>query len=144
MYSTTNSFASLNIEHLLPHDTINAIVKSASGSHGIVEMTFGAPVLPREEEANNGISVTGTEDWVWIELVESKDATEAKQYVFRITVKKVKRNEKGEDVGKTEDVVEERVRGVEEEFRSPRLAAVMMALERHSVRCGTLCRSRQP
>lgn len=111
-----SAFASLSLKHLPPQDTINAIVKSADGSHGIVEMTFGAPVPSRADEANNGISVTGTEGWIWIELVESK--TEAKRYVFRITVKTVKRNEKGEDVGETEEVAEERECGVEEEFRS--------------------------
>lgn len=113
-----SGFASLNMEHLPPHDTINATVKSADGSHGIIELTWGAPVPSRSQEANNGISITGTEGWIWIEQGKGKDVTGAEQQVFRITVKKVKRNEKGEDVGETVDVVEERIRGVEEEFRS--------------------------
>ncbi|THH26407.1 hypothetical protein EUX98_g7780 [Antrodiella citrinella] len=112
-----SGFASLNMEHLPPHDTINATVKSADGSHGIIEITFGAPVPSRSQLANNGISVTGTEGWVWIKQEKGKDANGGEQQVFRITIHKVTRNEKGEDVGETEEVVEEPACGVEQELK---------------------------
>ncbi|TCD60705.1 hypothetical protein EIP91_009642 [Steccherinum ochraceum] len=109
-----SGYASLNMEHLPPHDTLNTTVRSADGSHGIVEMSFGAPVPSRAQEAKNGISITGTEGWLWIENTKS----EAGVQVIRITTKRVVRNEKGEDVGEEQDVVEERSCGVEKELRS--------------------------
>ena len=54
------------MEHLLPHDTINATARSEDGTHGIVELTFGAPVPSRSSLAGNGISITGTDGWVWV------------------------------------------------------------------------------
>lgn len=112
-----SSYASLNMEHLPPHDTINATVKTADGVHGLVEMTFGAPVQSRSQEANNGISFTGSDGWIWIKNTTAViDGTQTS--VCRITIKKVERNEKGEDVGETEEVVEIPTCGVVTEWKS--------------------------
>ncbi|KAH8102098.1 oxidoreductase family protein [Cristinia sonorae] len=116
--TTLTAFSSLNMDHLPPHDTIHAVVKTEDGTHGIVELTWGAPVPSRSEEANNGISITGSDGWIWIKMTRSKDANGTEQNVVRITTKQVVRNEKGEDVGESETILEERVRGVEEEIRS--------------------------
>lgn len=102
------------MEHLPPHDTIHATVKAADGSHGIVEMSFGAPVPSRAQESNGGISITGTEGWIWIKNLKN----DAGVQVVRVTTKRVVRNEQGEDTGEEEEVLEERSCGVEEELKS--------------------------
>lgn len=113
-----SGYASLNMEHLLPHDTINSTVRSEDGTHGIVELTFGAPVPSRSSLAGNGISITGTNGWIWVDQTKITNPFGDEENVFRITIKAVVRNKDGEDVGETEDVIHERVRGVELELRS--------------------------
>ncbi|KAI0786966.1 oxidoreductase family protein [Abortiporus biennis] len=108
-----SGYASLNLSYLAPQDTINAVVKSKDGSHGIVELTWGAPVLSRASEAQKGISITGTEGWIWIEQTTIGDG----QQIFRVTVKVSEKNEKGEEIGETKVVLNEPVKGVEEELR---------------------------
>lgn len=102
--------ASLNMEHLPPHDTILATVKTADGVHGLVELTWGAPVNTRAQEANNGISFTGSEGWIWIKKGNDPN--------YKIHIHQVTRNEKGEDIGETVEVVEEPSTGIFDEFKS--------------------------
>ena len=110
---SVSSYASLSQEHLPPHDTINAIVRSADGSHGIVELTWGAPVESRLKLAHSGVTVTGTEGWVSID--GGKNAA-GKNVLIVATRTRVK-DEKGHPVGEKEELVEKEVRGVKEEFQ---------------------------
>jgi len=111
-----SAHASLNMPHLPPHDCITAAVQcypSATGStpiHGLVELNFGAPTVTRSQSAKNGIFVQGDEGYLFINQVDGK---------FRISVNTIVRDEKtGEDKGEKEEVVEEKVCGVEEELKS--------------------------
>lgn len=106
------------MEHLPPHDTINATVRLGDGTHGIVELTFGAPVPSRSNLTGNGISITGTEGWVWINQTKTTTPHGNEESIFRVTTRRVVRNENNEDIGETEEVVEERVRGVDIELKS--------------------------
>lgn len=113
-----SGYASLNMEHLPPHDTINATARSFNGTHGIVELTFGAPVPSRSTLAGNGISITGTDGWIWVDQTKITNPNGNEENVLRITTKKVVRDKDGKDIGETEEVILERVRGVELELRS--------------------------
>jgi len=108
-----SGFASLNQPHLAPHDSINAAVVSADGSHGLVELTFGAPVPSRNELAHNGISITGNEGWISIEHTSINGKAS-----IRVTVHTVTKDEKGRDVGEKKEVIEEEARGVKVELVS--------------------------
>lgn len=106
---TVSAFASQNQKHLPPHDTINAVVNTADGTHGLIELTWGAPVPSRSQHAHGGISITGQDGWVSVENVDG---------VLRVTVHTVTKDEQGHDVGESKEVVEERSRGVELELQS--------------------------
>lgn len=108
-----SGFASLNQPHLPPHDTINAAVSCADGSHGLVELTFGSPVPSRNQLAHNSITVTGKEGWLSIE-----NATINGKGGLRVTVHTVTKDEKGRDVGESKEVIEEESRGVKVEVAS--------------------------
>lgn len=108
-----SGYASLNQQHLAPHDTINVAVASADGSHGLVELSFGSPVPSRNELAHNGLSITGTDGWISIE-----NATVNGKGGLRVTVRTVTKDEKGRDVGEAEEVIDEESRGVKVEVAS--------------------------
>lgn len=103
---------------LVPHDTIHAIVRSADGSHGIVELSWGAPVQSRSTDSNSSISITGTEGWL--------EATRTPTYGIRLVVRTAVRDANGKMVwddekGKwkeVEEVIEESSSGVEKELAS--------------------------
>ena len=110
---SVSSYASLSQEHLPPHDTINAIVRSADGSHGIVELTWGAPVESRLKLAHSGVTVTGTEGWVSIDNAKNAEGKNVLVVATRVRVK----DAQGRPVGETEEIVKKEVSGVKEEFR---------------------------
>ncbi|KAI0089447.1 oxidoreductase family protein [Irpex rosettiformis] len=106
--STLSAFASLSQPHLKPQDTINAIVSTSDGAHGLIELTWGAPVPSRVEQAHSGITITGTEGWINIENTALSNGTRG----IRVSVYTVTKDEKGRDVGESKEVVEEESVGV--------------------------------
>ncbi|KAI9060054.1 oxidoreductase family protein [Trametes sanguinea] len=104
---TVSAFASLAKDILPPHDTINAIVKSADGSHGLVELTWGAPTPSRSSEAGNNITVTGTEGWLSVTRANG---------AVRVVVKTITRDKDGKPTGETEEVIEEKEVGIRKEI----------------------------
>ncbi|KIP10807.1 hypothetical protein PHLGIDRAFT_22069 [Phlebiopsis gigantea 11061_1 CR5-6] len=107
--ATLSGFASQNQAHLPPHDTINAVVNTVDGVHGLVELSWGAPVPSRSDEAHSGISITGQEGWI---SVENTGRT------LRVTVHTVTKDAQGRDVGEEKTIIDEPTRGVELEFAS--------------------------
>lgn len=61
--TSLSAHASLTKEYLMPHDTINAIIRCQDGSHGIFEVNFAAPVKSR---FCSSIKITGTKGWIEI------------------------------------------------------------------------------
>ncbi len=106
---TVSAFASLAKDILPPQDTINAIVKNADGSHGLVELTWGAPTVTRAKQAGNNITVTGTEGWLEITRANG---------VMRIAVHTITRDKDGKSTGETEEVIEEKEVGIQREIES--------------------------
>ncbi|KAI0357694.1 oxidoreductase family protein [Trametes cingulata] len=106
-FKTVSAFASLAKDILPPQDTINAIVKSADGSHGLVELTWGAPTPSRSSQAGNNITVTGTEGWLEITRANG---------VMRVSVKTITRDKDGKTTGEAEQVIEEKEVGIEKEI----------------------------
>jgi len=51
-------FASLTKEYLPPHDTIQSVIQTSTGAHGILELSFAAPAA---NAGDSGISITGTD-----------------------------------------------------------------------------------
>ena len=81
--SELSAHASLAKDILPPHDTIHAVVRTSptgtgptdatekdtpagagAGAHGLVELTWGAPVPSRVARANNALVFTGTRGWL--------------------------------------------------------------------------------
>ncbi|KIJ64973.1 hypothetical protein HYDPIDRAFT_111692 [Hydnomerulius pinastri MD-312] len=113
-----SGFASLNVEWLAPHDTINTIIKSADGSHGIFELSFGAPTSSRTS-IGNGTIITGTDGYLTVGQTKVKDpVTGGDKSVFRIVIKSVTRDADGKPGPEKEEVIDEPVRGVELELAS--------------------------
>lgn len=112
-----SGYASLNQEYLAPQDVINATTQNADGSHGLIELHFGAPVPSRSKLAGSGISVTGSDGWLFLEVVKGKDDKGNVYPAVRITTRTVVKDDKGLPTGETEDVLEERSQGVEEELK---------------------------
>ncbi|KAF8840141.1 NAD(P)-binding protein [Paxillus ammoniavirescens] len=111
-----SGFASLNVEWLEPQDTINAIIKSADGSHGIFELSFGAPT-PSRESVGNGIVITGTDGFLTVNRTEVRDPiTGNNKSIFRLTIKSATRGTDGKPGSEQEEVIDEPVRGVELEL----------------------------
>ena len=104
-----SGYASQNQKHLPPHDTINAIVRTADGVHGIVELTWGAPVVSRVTAAHNALTVTGTDGW--LEVSRAAGA-------IRVAVRYALLDAHGKITGEKEEVVEEREVGVQGEIQS--------------------------
>ena len=65
-----SGFASLNREFLKPEDTINAVVQSADGSHGVLDLTWGAPTASAADRAAKGITIVGTDGWLSVQSVK--------------------------------------------------------------------------
>lgn len=112
-----SGFASLNKDYLKPHDTINAILKAADGSHGILELTFAAPTESRANEWD-GTIITGDSGWLSVNQVTVLDAsTASERSVIRTIIRSVVEVD-GEPSTEKEDVIDEPERGVEEELIS--------------------------
>ena len=88
-------------------------MRTADGTHGIVELTWGAPVPSRSQLAHGGISITGQDGWISVENVTVNGVG-----TFRVTVFTVTRDEHGHDVGEHKEVFEEPIRGVNLELAS--------------------------
>lgn len=113
-----SGFASLNLEWLAPQDTINAIIKSADGSHGIFELSNAAPTQSRSS-VGNGTVITGADGYLTINQTKVKDpVTGDEKPVFRIIIKSVTRDADGKAGPEREEVIDEPVRGVELELAS--------------------------
>ncbi|KAG9307907.1 hypothetical protein JVU11DRAFT_12951 [Chiua virens] len=113
-----SGFASLNLEYLAPQDTINAIIKSADGSHGIFELSNAAPTQSRSS-VGNGIVITGTDGYLTINQTTAKDpVTGGERSVFRVVIKSVTRSVDGKVGPEKEAVIDELSRGVEQELAS--------------------------
>lgn len=112
-----SSFASLNKDYLKPHDTINAILKSADGSHGMFQLTFAAPTESRTKQGNDLI-ITGNSGWLSVNKATVQDARGASQIsVIRTTIHSVTEMD-GKLGPEKEEVIDELVRGVEVELQS--------------------------
>ncbi|KAJ6534672.1 oxidoreductase family protein [Mycena vulgaris] len=106
-----SSFASLNHEHLKPHDTIHAVAKAGSHFHGIVELSFGFPTKTRP--SSDAFVITGTEGWMTVNFA----AVEGTGSVVRIIIKRAVKVE-GKPTEEVEEVVDIPQKGVEAEFAS--------------------------
>ena len=74
------------------------MVKSADGSHGLIELTWGAPTASRSKLADNGLTITGTDGWITIKQVDG---------IFEIKIfKQLKSERDGKVVGEEEEVIE--------------------------------------
>ncbi|KAH7883142.1 hypothetical protein F5I97DRAFT_181984 [Phlebopus sp. FC_14] len=112
-----SGFASLNVEWLAPHDTINTIIKLADGSHGIFELSFAAPNTSRT--VGNGATITGTDGYLTVGQARVRDPiTGGDKTIFRITIKSVTKGEDGKPGSEKEEVIDEPSRGVELELAS--------------------------
>ncbi|KAJ7735652.1 oxidoreductase family protein [Mycena maculata] len=105
-----SSFASLNHEHLKPHDTIHAVAKAGSHFHGIVELTFGMPT--KSTPASDLFVITGSEGWLSVNFAKADGAS-----VLRLTIKRAVKVE-GKPTEEVVEVVDQPARGVEAEFAS--------------------------
>ena len=108
-FTTLSAHASLAKEILPPQDTINAIVRTANGAHGVVELSWGTPIPSRVAGAHNSISVTGKDGWLEITRASG---------IIRITVNTATRDEKGKVTGEQTEVIEEKEGGVQLEIAS--------------------------
>ena len=116
-FSSVSAYASLAKEILKPHDTINAVVGSDDNSHGIVELSWGAPVQSRVTGSHDSISVTGDKGWLEATRVGAN---------IRVTVRTAVVDDNGEPVWdeekkqwkETEEVIEEKSCGVQKEIES--------------------------
>lgn len=113
-----SGFASLNKEWLVPHDTINTIIKNADGSHGIFELSFAAP-SPSRSDAGRGIVITGTDGWLEVQQTLARDLIRnVEKPIFRVTIKSATRDADGVLGPEKEEVIDEPIRGVELEQAS--------------------------
>ena len=67
----------------------------------------------RNKLANNGLTFTGTDGWISIDQVDVNG-----KGTLRVTIHTVTKDEKGRDVGETEEVIDEESRGVKVEVAS--------------------------
>ena len=111
-----SGFASLNREFLKPEDTINAVVQSADGSHGVLDLTWGAPTASAAERAAKGITVVGTDGWLSLQSVKIVDGPKPVGGT-RITVVTAKKDKDGNVTGETEEVIDKVSDGVPNEIR---------------------------
>ncbi|OAX32162.1 NAD(P)-binding protein [Rhizopogon vinicolor AM-OR11-026] len=115
-----SGFASLNKNWLAPHDTINATIKAADGSHGTFELSFAAPSPSRSGAGGGGgIIITGTDGWLQVQQMQARDFVHnTEKRIFRITVKSATRDANGVLGPEKEEVIDEPIRGVEMEQAS--------------------------
>jgi len=128
-FATLTSFASLSREHLLPHDTITALLSCgppASSSkpidkpaHGIFELSFAAPA-PSRNGVGNATVVTGNKGWLQIANAKVKGADGKETSVVRVTVHTVTHEPKneGEELKEVEEVIDEEQTSVQSEIAS--------------------------
>lgn len=109
-----SGFASLNRDYLAPMDTINTIIKTADGAHGIFELSFGAPAPSR---SGNATVVTGTSGWLEIGGAKVKEG-DSEVSVVRVTIKSVTKDKDGKEGEEKTEVIDEKARGVEAELVS--------------------------
>lgn len=105
-----SSFASLNHEHLKPHDTIHAVVKAGAHFHGIVELSFGAPT--KTTPAADAFIITGSEGWMSVNSAKADG-----KGVLRIRTTRAVKVE-GKPTEEVEEVIDVPTGGVEAEFVS--------------------------
>ncbi|KAF6758050.1 oxidoreductase family protein [Ephemerocybe angulata] len=103
-----SSFASLNKDYLMPHDTINAILKSEGHYHGTLDMTFAFPT--EKKPKTDSYLVSGSAGWLTINSAGTPP-------VVTVEVNSVKGSHGGKDEV-VQEVIEEAGRGVEVEWRS--------------------------
>ncbi|KAJ7734525.1 hypothetical protein B0H14DRAFT_2479345 [Mycena olivaceomarginata] len=106
-----SSFASLNHDHLKPHDTIHAVVKAGSHFHGIVELSFAGPT--KSTPSSDLFVITGSEGWITVNFAKVEGAGQ----VLRIRIKRAVKVE-GKPTEEVEEVVDVPAKGVEAEFAS--------------------------
>ena len=117
------SYASLSREHLLPEDTITALLSCTplSGApteskdrlaHGVFELSFAAPA-PSRAGVGNATIITGNKGWLQIANVKGADGKPS----VRVTIHKVTHEpaKEGDELKEEEEVIEERSRSVEAE-----------------------------
>ena len=114
-FTTVVGFASLSKSWLAPHDTIHTVIKSADGSHGLVEMTFGAPTESRSKLAPKGITITGEKGFIFVNQVQVEDGGPPRG-VNRVSIKTIKRDKDGKDIGEEEEVSDHSSDGVPQEI----------------------------
>jgi predicted dehydrogenase len=107
-----SGFASLNKDYLLPHDTINAVVRAGSHFHGTVVLTFASPTKSRPVQ--DGFVITGTDGWLSVNQVTPAGSNTP---VLRVTIKSVVKKD-GEPDEEREEITEEPMRGVQLELGS--------------------------
>lgn len=106
-----SSFASLNHEHLKPHDTIHALAKAGSHFHGLVELSFGFP--SKSTPPSDLFVIAGTEGWMSVNFAKGKEGAS----VIRLLIKRAVKVE-GKPTEEVEEVIDKPARGVEAEFAS--------------------------
>ncbi|CAK5267469.1 unnamed protein product [Mycena citricolor] len=104
-----SSIASLNREHLKPHDTIHALARAGSHFHGIVDMSFASPTASTPKA--DAFVITGSKGWMTVNF----EKPDGKNTVLRVVVKRAIEVE-GQPTEEAEEVYEVPQRGIEEEF----------------------------
>ncbi|KAJ7811918.1 hypothetical protein B0H14DRAFT_2858646 [Mycena olivaceomarginata] len=100
-----SSFASLNHDHLKPHDTIHdAVVKAGSHFHGIVELSFAGPT--KSTPSSDLFVITGSEGWITVNFAKVEGAGQ----VLRIRIKRAVKVE-GKPTEEVEEVVDVPAKG---------------------------------
>ncbi|KAJ7195724.1 hypothetical protein C8J57DRAFT_1421447 [Mycena rebaudengoi] len=104
-----SGIASLNFDHLKPHDTIHVVAKSGSSFHGIVDLSFGSPT--KSVPSADLFTVTGSEGWLSVNFVRA----EGKPTLIRIIIKRAVKVE-GKPTEEEEEVIDTPTKGVEAEM----------------------------
>ncbi|KAA1474590.1 NAD(P)-binding protein [Dentipellis sp. KUC8613] len=107
--TSLSAIASLNKPIFAPHDTIHALLRTASGAHGIFEVTFAAPAPAYAH--GNGFTLTGTAGWLHVGAAPAQDGKPSAQ---RVVVHRVSKDGKEDAV----EEIDEEVRGIEAELLS--------------------------
>lgn len=131
-FRSLTSYASLSREHLLPHDTITALISCSPANatpadpqpidkpaHGILELSFAAPAPSRAGVGNTTI-VTGTKGWLQLSNAKTIADDGTERSVVRVTIHKVThpQEKEGDELKEEEEVVDEPAKGVEAEVAS--------------------------
>lgn len=131
-FRSLTSYASLSREHLLPHDTITALISCSPANatpadpqpidkpaHGIFELSFAAPAPSRAGVGNTTI-VSGTKGWLQLSNAKTIADDGTERSVVRVTIHKVThpQEKEGDVLKEEEEVVDEPAKGVEAEVAS--------------------------